>query len=152
MKLKAPETDESTREVWNFRDADWKGLNCTLKSQSWEFLKAGSASDGAQELTSVILETAKAFIPKRILREHKSTHPWITSRCEGSIEEKNRIEQELQQSTSSGRHEQGEIEELEERFKKATERSNEVLGQAYEAYIMKIREEIQTLPNHSKKW
>ena len=152
VKLKSPETEESTREVWNFRDADWKGLKGALKSQNWEFLRAGSASDGAQELTSVILETAKAFIPKRILREHKSTHPWITSSCEESIKEKNRIEKELQQSTSSGRHEQGEIEVLEEKFKKATERSNEVLGQAYEAYIIKIREEIQTLPNQSKQW
>ena len=148
VQLKAPEIVESTREVWNFRDADWNGLKSALRSQSWEFLRAGSASDGAQELTSAILKTAKAFIPKRILREQKSTHPWITSRCEESIEEKNRIEKELQQSTSSGRHEQGEIEDLEERFKRATERSNGVLGQAYEAYIMKIREEIQTLPNH----
>ena len=69
----------------------------------------------------MILETAKAFIPKRILREHKSTHPWITSSCEEAIKEKNRSEQDLQHSICSGRHEQGEIEVLEERAQKATE-------------------------------
>ena len=41
---------------------------------------------------------------------------------------------------------------LEKELEEATKRSNLVIGEAYEAYVDQLREEIKELPRSSKKW
>ena len=78
-KLELPQCIEIEREVWNYRDADWKGLKEALRSSGWQRLLNFSVDIHAEELTENILAIAREFIPRRKIKERNMSHPWITS-------------------------------------------------------------------------
>ena len=78
LPLSVPKVEVQPRLVWQFKDADWDGLRHALSLVQWSQLLNVDANSGAQRLTQAILELAAYYIPQRILRERKSTHPWIT--------------------------------------------------------------------------
>jgi hypothetical protein len=47
--------------VWQFRDADWDGLNNAFFAQDWSWLSSVGANAGAEQLTSIILRFAEQF-------------------------------------------------------------------------------------------
>ena len=150
-KAQTSEIINVPREVWNFRDADWDGLRQAFKEEDWSFLRRTS-QDGADELTERILETARKFIPKRVINERKSGHPWITEECRSVVREKNEIETRLLQFIRDYPGHTSRLQELDEELQGAIRHCNVTLGRAYEAYVHKVREEIKILPKGSKKW
>ena len=83
------------RVVWDFRKADWDGLNTALSRVDWSELVSGPISDAVERTTTRIISEAKIYIPKRSLKEHKGAHPWINDRCRESVFEKNQAERTL---------------------------------------------------------
>ena len=88
LPLSVPRVDIQLWMVWQFKAADWFGLNNALMCQDWSWLSGVDANTGAETLTAHILCLAEYFIPKRWMRERKSTHPWINDRVLRLVREK----------------------------------------------------------------
>ena len=67
-------------------------LRDMLSTQPWEEMTEMNASDAADFLGKTIQESAEHCIPRRELRERKSTHPWLTAETEILVQEKNDAE------------------------------------------------------------
>ncbi len=80
MQFKVPEQQVIEREVWQFAKADWDRLRDTLSEQDWSYIETEDTNAAAARLTNEILGIAQERIPKRTLRDKKSTHPWLTDR------------------------------------------------------------------------
>jgi hypothetical protein len=80
LKLRVPRTEVIQRQVWTFGKADWDGFRCKVKNIPWDCISTLPPDEGAEFLTRCILETAREFIPQHVLRERKTTHPWINGR------------------------------------------------------------------------
>ena len=83
-----PESKFIPREVWNYSKADWRRLKDLLAEHDWEDLRAGSSSEAAAKVTETILDYAGKCIGKRVVRETKSTHPWMTEEVIEAIAKK----------------------------------------------------------------
>ena len=92
LAFKVPEHTTVTRTVWQFAKADWEMLRYMLSTQPWEEMTEMNASDAADFLGKTIQESAEHCIPRRELRERKSTHPWLTAETEILVQEKNDAE------------------------------------------------------------
>ena len=88
LPLSVPRVEIQSRLVWQFSAADWDGLRAALASQDWAWLSTVDSNEGAERLTSSILELAGQFIPRRRLQERKSTHPWINERVLQQVRKK----------------------------------------------------------------
>ena len=90
LKYAVPEVSSRTRTVWNFRDADWQSCHDALARKDWTSLEAIGVSDGAQQLTEIILCEARSCIPQRLLEESKCSHPWLTPHILSLVDQKRR--------------------------------------------------------------
>ena len=69
------------RLVWQFAQADWEGLRAALAMHDRSPLTRLDVHDaGAKFATDTIVEYAKMYIPRRALKERKTTHPWVNDR------------------------------------------------------------------------
>ena len=76
LSCKVPKTLAVERQCWAFKHADWKGFNRFLHSSSWGWLDSQESVDTlAQKLNDFLLDNAKRFIPMRIKKTLRSTHP-----------------------------------------------------------------------------
>ena len=73
------------RQVWHIREANWPQLQRAPQHVDWSFIGTEGAHQVAERVTSTILRGAELYIPYGKMREHKSTHPWITPRCEANV-------------------------------------------------------------------
>ena len=90
--------------------------------------------DNATEISvHMVLSDAKRFIPTRILREFKGTHPWLNDECRSAI---------LHKQSCAGTDE----------YKEACESCTRILQVAFAAYTAKLRQELRSLPKGSKRW
>jgi len=80
LPFTVPRVEIQSRMVWQFTSADWEGLNNALLCQDWSWLARTDPNTGAERLTVCILGLAEFFIQKRLLKERKSTHPWINDK------------------------------------------------------------------------
>ena len=151
VALEVPKSIEIEREVWIYQKADWQGLKDALKERSWEFLKSSSVDQGAKGLTDIILETAKTFIPKRKIKQQKSSHPWLTEECREALLRKNEIEADLLKTIQSPER-VDDVNGLEHRLQEAVRYSNEMMSKAFERHVENTREKIRSLPKGSKEW
>jgi hypothetical protein len=133
LSLAAPKVKENVREVWQFDRADWEALKASLAFHDWSRLAAVSAHSGAQYVTHTIIEYAQKFIPRRTLRERKSTHPWVN--------------EWVTELVAAKRAAQGSNLE----HQRTTECSVGILEE-YGKYIEKERAVLQTLPRGVKSW
>ena len=67
-------------------------MRSMLGTQPWEDMLKMNASDAADFLCKTIQESAELCIPRRELRERKSTHPWLTAETEILVKETNDAE------------------------------------------------------------
>ena len=88
LTFKVPEQTTITRMVWEFAKADWDKMRDLLSSHSWENMEAMHANDAAIFLDTAIKEYANQCIPRRELRERKSTHPWLNEAVETLVKQK----------------------------------------------------------------
>ena len=80
LKLPVPETVYKERTVWRYLKADWENLRTKLASIDWNILEEYSVDVAAEVFTRKVIEISEAYIPKGLLREKKSTHPWVNRR------------------------------------------------------------------------
>ena len=76
------------RRVWHFRQANWPQLQRAFQHVDRSSIGTEGARQVAERVTSTILRVAKLHIPYCKMWEHKSTHPWITPRCEAAVKRK----------------------------------------------------------------
>jgi hypothetical protein len=85
LAVSAPKSLVLTREVWHFGSADWDNLKLELGSKDWSEISRVSADEGALLLTDTILNAAAVWIPRKMIKERKSTHPWMNDRVLGAV-------------------------------------------------------------------
>ena len=73
--------------IWQFADMDWDKIQDMLGTQPWEDMREMNAGDAADFLSKAIQESSEHCIPRRELREQKSTHPWFTAETEILVKE-----------------------------------------------------------------
>ena len=128
-----PEDVVVERSVWNYKKADWTLLQEQLEDHDWSFLLEMDTSAGAEKLTSTILEFANEAIGKRLLKERKSTHPWLTDRAVKAV---------FERDAAAGTEDE----------KIAVLECSRIMREEREAYIVKVKQEILNLPQGSKQW
>ena len=150
--IDVPQIVEVEREVWNFRDADWDGLRGALRKRDWDYIKTLDVDEGAASLTNDILDAAKTFIPKRIIKDKKCSHPWINDQCRAANERKQSAEKVLLQNIQDATNGGVESLNLESKLQECIKECNTVIGEAFEQHVERIREKIRILPRGSKEW
>jgi len=133
LPFTVPRVEIQSRMVWQFKAADWEGLNNALIRQDWSWLTRTDPSTGAERLTACILDLAEFFIPKRLLKERKSTHPWINDRVLELVRCKLAAE--------------GTDEETECR-----KRCSAGIMEEYGKHVAKERMQLQAMPKGAKAW
>ena len=88
LNLKAPEKATVTRVVWQFAKADWDKMRDMLSAKPWEDMQRMHANDAAVFFNTAIQECAEQCIPRRELKERKSTHPWLDDAVESLVKQK----------------------------------------------------------------
>ena len=81
MNLSIPKVHAIQRTVWEYKRADWKGLNEALGKLDYDISSFANIDDATKTIVHLVLSEAKRFIPTRILREFKGTHPWLNDEC-----------------------------------------------------------------------
>ena len=133
VSFKVPETASHTREMLNFRDADWERLNTEIAEADWNFLRDSQPSKGAEMLTEKLLCIAERSIPKKQVSVKKSTHPWLSTECEEAVRRKHNA-----QGTDTERE--------------MAQECSAVLMQHHYAFIQKTRSELADAKTSSKSW
>ena len=90
--MPVPKILKIPREVWHFKGAAWCNLRIELKNWSWEKLKYGSVDAAVNYFLDSLMSLCSKYIPRSVLEERKSTHPWIDQKCEAAIAKKNQAE------------------------------------------------------------
>jgi hypothetical protein len=78
--LPVPVSEKLQRTVWQYVETHWEGLCAELEESDWAQMDTCSAGGCAEFFTSLVVTSAEKFIPKRILLESKSSHPWVNDR------------------------------------------------------------------------
>ena len=86
------ETLSIKRKRFNTSRADWKGLNKELTSTDWMFLKEGTAEEASKQFMEKLWIILCSFIPYEEVDFKKRSHPWLNSKCEEAIQNKNAAE------------------------------------------------------------
>ena len=133
LELAVPQHAPVEREVWDFRKADWERLSDTLQSCEWSDIMGDNVDEAAQAMTNTILSASTACIPKRLLKERKSTHPWLNDRVVELVKAK---------AAAAGTEEE----------KTASESCSAAIMEERSVFIQRIRMEMAELPRGSKQW
>ena len=81
-----------TRNVWDFKNADWAGLRVCLNTLKWEACLASDNVDiCATFWTKTYLETAKKFIPFRSVRIRHNDKPWYCNKLRALKRKRDRL-------------------------------------------------------------
>ena len=126
-----PDTTEIPREVWNYSKADWARLKDNLREHEWAELHHMDADGAANRVTDVILQHAKVCIGKRVLKEFKSTHPWLTPETVKLTEDKK-------------------LAEGKENEKEIIEACSAKIASTRIKYLERTKSEIKDIPNEKK--
>ena len=99
----------------------------------WTSLDRLNPDDGAEYLTSTILEICSRHIPTKTITERCSKHPWMNDRCKEAVGRK------LQSSTR-------------EQFRAAATSCSQIILEEYHKYIRTTRDKLRNLRRGSKQW
>ena len=128
-----PEAEVVERSVWNYTKADWARLQDLLEDHDWSFLLELDTSAGAEKLTETILAYANEAIGKRLLKERKSTHPWLTDKAVKAV-----AERDAAAGTDGETY--------------AVLECSRIMKEEREAYIENVKHQLLNLPQGSKLW
>ena len=91
VDLAVPVEERFERTVWNYRDADWQGLQDSLRqaaAASGLGLQRTCPDEAAAQLTASLLEIAGRHIGTRSLVARSSSHPWLSKRALAAVSAK----------------------------------------------------------------
>ena len=76
-----------TREVWNFQQADWSGLNTALTMAPFDvaFQLYNDIDDIVHYWVNLVKQMLKEFIPCHIVRVRPKDTPWVTNQLRALI-------------------------------------------------------------------
>ena len=131
--LPTPRVHIIERSVWEYTKADWNGLKEALCNLNFDVSRFTSVDDAVACFVGMVLSEARKFIPMRVLKEFKGSHPWLNDACRNAI---------LHKQSCEGTSE----------YTAAAETCTHILRAEYAVYISKMREELRSLPKGSKKW
>ena len=80
------------REGWKFGTADWDRLQTDLEEEDWTVITSLTADDAAAHLSSRVLALAERSIQKAVIRDRKSTHPWLNDTVLQAVAKKREAE------------------------------------------------------------
>ena len=89
--------------------------------------------EGAQKLTEKVLEACRECIPIKALKEHKSSHPWLTDEVMNLVAEKQMAEGTEEEDAAREACSKGILEE-------------------FGKYVRQTKEDLKALPRGSKLW
>ena len=133
LTFKVPEHSTVTRMVCEFVQADWDKMRDMLSAKPWEDMQTIHVNDAAVLFNKAIQECAEHCIPRRVLRERKSTHPWLTDAVETLVQQKNDAE-----GTPNERD--------------AAEQCSAGILASFRRYTRKCAEQLRSLIPSSKAW
>ena len=133
LKVRVPTCTANKRLVWQFAKADWDGLREHLQQENWHRLQSMDADAAAVEVTGMILRYAEECIPKRLLRDRKSSHPWVNDRILDLVQRKRAAEGTNDECRLRAEYNAGVREE-------------------YLRYVAREREHLKSMPKSSKGW
>ena len=71
-----------SRQVWDFKHAQWDNLNSSLRSTSWQSFLDNAAPDASVGASCKhLIALCSQFIPRKTLFAQKRNHPWIDDDC-----------------------------------------------------------------------
>jgi hypothetical protein len=88
LTQKVPQSKIIRRRVWTVWKADWDGLRERLRNTCWDQLSELTPDEGVKLITDEVLDAARACIPQHVLRERKSTHPWMNDEVQDLVRKK----------------------------------------------------------------
>ena len=123
----------SPRTVWNYRTADWAGLNNELSEMDFSFMNAVSTSSSADTFTNILLCTARKYISQRTLVNVTSSHPWLSHRAREAILKKHHaVNTDV--------------------YPQACKDCSNVLYEEFGSYILRCKTRLANLPRGSKQY
>jgi len=131
--LPMPHQETVTREGWKFNSADWERLNADLEEQNWETINAMTADDAAAYISDTVLCLAAKSIKKTIIKDTKSTHPWLN--------------EAVLQAVDSKRAAVGTCQEAEQ-----ARCCSETIKREYNNWVAKVRSDLKDIAKGSKSW
>jgi hypothetical protein len=79
IDLRKQKTTGPRRRVFNYRRADWVGMNAEIENTDWEeILTRGSMDDIVEAWTTKFSEIIKQYIPQRTVKQNEENNPWLT--------------------------------------------------------------------------
>ena len=133
VRLSIPKVHTIERSVWDYKKADWDGLNSALRNLDFTVTGGADVDSTVASFVELVLKEAKQYIPTRTVKEFKGTHPWLNDVCREAI-----VHKHSKEGTDG--------------YKDASEQCTRTLRNAYGGYIDKTREELKSLPRGSKRW
>ena len=134
FNIPIPKTDIKERLVWNFSHAGWEGVRSNIEAVDWATLVC-TADAGAENITCEILRASNLFIPSKILKERKSTHPWVNERIVQLVQRK--------KQAAGTTHAEAQA---------ASEACSVGIKAEYAKYVAKEKERLQKEARGSKGW
>ena len=129
-----PEVKPQRREVFEYSKARWSEMCDDLSGCDWPTLIRNDDADGsAQRFTSLLLHTAKKYIPQKWITDSSGTHPWLDDECRRLIQAKRAA-----RGTDS--------------FVLRRDECSRGLAEAYNKYVVKTRQELKKLGPSTKGW
>ena len=99
--LPVPKNEVCQRVVSQFAKADWDALRDDVARIDWSFLETCLADYGAKHFTEVLLRLVERHIPKKVLKETKSTHPWVNDRVMDLVRRKQQAAGTCEEKTAA---------------------------------------------------
>ena len=125
---------EHSRELYDFGKASWTSIRSSLRDTGWDAIFAETTVDTAAALLEDrLLSVLDATVPRKVVREAKSTHPWLNDTCRHAIGEK---------VSAVGTP----METM-----KRDECTN-VLLQEQRKYVARIKDKLRRMPQSSRGW
>ena len=121
------------RTGWIYKKASWQSLQKDLSSYDWSPLHRGTAEDAANYFCESLYMHLLMHIQRKVFWDNKHSHPWITQACEEAIAHKNSCE-----GTPA--------------FSVARDRCTQIINQAYQDHVARLKAKIAALPKGSKQW
>ena len=123
---------EISRTVWDLKKANWQEIENEIVQFDWQLLGRGTAEDAVNLFLDVLWCVLVKHIPQKQIKNKRSTHPWLNSRCHAAILKKNQAEGT-------------------DRSEAAKSLCEEVLREERAKYVESLKAKLSTLSRRSKQ-
>ena len=143
-QLSPPQEPTSSRRVWRYNRADWPRFRHFLRSTDWDTILTGTPDESCTNLTAVISQGMRQFIPSKLLTVKASIPPWWSPECSAATSAKQRAWQKWRKVPSCAG--------LRSSFLLLTQRCASQIHTAYSAHRKRTRNKINSGSLRDKAW